>query len=226
MRMIITSFIQYALTACNQLVRFYKQIKPIYIAKTYPSYQRTSQFTMSEYKTGSGIGSGRSDSNKAKPKMFKRCRSMPTLEVICVCQGANSFHSVISWHLVDMFLLCTQRVRLEACVCCGDTALVAVPTGHSGSCGYLQDIWPCGPSQGVVVYPPEVLVVLQDSVEAKMNSLYICIFKIAFLVSSSCLFQFFLPPQQWLLHCLAGESLFFPLNLYFLCCHQIMIIYT
>lgn len=62
---------------------------------------------------------------------------MPTLEVICVCQGANSFHSVISWHLVDMFLLCTQRVRLEACVCCGDTALMAQCSSHRT----LRELW-------------------------------------------------------------------------------------
>lgn len=43
--------------------------------------------------------------NKAKPKMSKRWRSMPTLELICVCQGANCFHSLISWHLLDMFPL-------------------------------------------------------------------------------------------------------------------------
>lgn len=28
-----------------------------------------------------------------------------------VCQGANFFHPVISWHLIDMFPLYTQRVR-------------------------------------------------------------------------------------------------------------------
>lgn len=44
--------------------------------------------------------------------------------------------------------------------------------------------------------PPEVLVVLQDSVEPKMNSVF---YKSLFLVSSSHLFPFFLPPQQWLL---------------------------
>lgn len=171
---------------------------------------------------------------KQKTKMSKRCRSMPTLEVTCLpgCKFLLLCNFMAScWHVSTLY---TEGKRSNLLPGSRPVFAVvtqlwwrsAVPTGHSWSCGYLQDIWPCGPSQGIVVYPPEVLVVLQDSVEPKMNSLYICIFKITFLVSSSHLFKIFLPPQEWLLHCLAGGCLFFPFDLYLLCCHHIMIIYT
>lgn len=45
--------------------------------------------------------------------------------------------------------------------------------------------------------PPEVLVVLQDPVEPKINCLYICVLKISFLVFSSHLFQFFLELKEF-----------------------------
>lgn len=155
-----------------------------------------------------------------------------------ICHCANcAFPPVISWHLIDVFPFYKQRIKDQVSFQTQSPCLLRwrsprstaqflwdsyTPRWRSG--GYLQHVWPCGPSQGIVVYPPEVLIVLQDSVESNINSLHLYFRITLFWFLLPAYFLSILSPSPAAAVAVSGSSFSCDLSLRW--CHQTIIIYT